>query len=375
MPFLSISGKNLRNLDEYLIKPSPHVNIFLGKNGAGKTSLLEGIYLNAMGRSFRTSTTRSLINDKEDSCWVFSLYENDKKTLDKIGIERKKGNHQTLSINGAHHKSLSELAQIAPVLAIQPSETQLIDGASLIRRRHIDWVLFHVEPLFLDCWRNNQKHLKQRNMLLRSLSKKNKTSRSETIELSAWDNGFVESCYALNNMREQIISPLNNMTQEIISKFPAFFNDKNNTRVEITFFNGWAADKALQAILEDAVEQDIKKGFSGQGAHRCDLQIKVNKTLAKDHLSRGQKKLLSTALCLAQARLLLEKANKKTVVLLDDIFSEIDEENAQALIKEIEALDTQVFLTSIQELDKIRSFFSKQSSVFHVEHGKITALV
>lgn len=374
MPFLSISGKNLRNLDEYLIKPSPQINIFLGKNGAGKTSLLEGVYLNALGRSFRTSTTRSIINDKEDACWVFSLYENEKKHTDKIGLERRKGNHQTLSINGTRHKSLSELALIVPIIAIQPSETQLIDGPSLVRRKHIDWVLFHVEPLFLDCWRNNQKLLRQRNILLRKLSKKNSLSKNERLELEAWDKGFVESCYALNNMREHIVSPFNSAVQDVISRLPVFYNHQDDKSIEISFFSGWAADKELGDTLRDSVEQDIKKGFSGIGSHRCDLQIKTSKAFVKDHFSRGQKKLFSTAMCLAQAKLLLTLANKKTVVLLDDVFSEIDEENALALIKEIEDLDTQVFLTSVQSPEKNKNIFSKQTAMFHVEHGKINQL-
>lgn len=373
MPLVALSGKNLRNLSEYSINPSPNINIILGKNGAGKTSLLEGVYLNVLGRSFRTSTTRNIINDNSDGCWTFAQYKNTNNKIDRIGVERKKGNHQSLSINGIHHQSLLHLASIVPTLAIQPSESLLVDGASSYRRKYLDWVLFHVEPSFLECWRNNQKLLKQRNMLLRRLSKKRTTTKADLLELKVWDKGFVSSCLALSEMRERISQPLQHETSNYLSRMPAF-NEVEETSVNIAFYHGWVKDTDLEAALEIGLEQDIKKGFSRIGSHRCDLLMTAKNNAVKEYLSRGQKKLLAMAMCLAQAKVLSDQEGKKSILLLDDVFSELDEANAQAFVKEVEALDTQVFLTCLHTNKDVAGMFSKEIRMFHVEQGRVSLL-
>jgi len=371
-PFLELSGKNIRNLKEYSISPSPKTNIIIGKNGAGKTNLLEAIYLNTLGRSFRTNTTRSLTKDNENACWVFARHQSGFGEIDKIGIERLKGNQQGISLNGQRQSSLAELAALIPTIIIQPSETHLIDGASQQRRKHLDWVLFHVEPRFLDCWRQNQKQLKQRNQLLRRLSIKRGITNTDLVELRAWDLGYVESCQSLSEYRKNINSELEQRVQAVIKKLPAF-NNENLIQIKTYFYRGWEEGKALSDVLIDHVDQDLKKGFSCSGAHRSDFQLRANNSLAKDYLSRGQKKLLAMSMCLAQAMVLRDVANKPTIILLDDVFSEIDEENTRAFIAELRKIDTQLFISCLHTQEWVKNVFEKETKVFHVEQGKIEA--
>ena len=167
MPFVEISGKNVRNLSDFHLKPSAQNNLIFGKNGAGKTSLLEAIYLNSLGRSFKTNSLNNLINEPADSCLVFSRFLDDiSQNNHKIGLQRWKGNKQTIKIDEKTISSLAPLALLIPTLAILPDETALIDGGSSLRRKYMDWIMFHVEPRFLLLWKQHQNLLKQRNHLL-----------------------------------------------------------------------------------------------------------------------------------------------------------------------------------------------------------------
>lgn len=377
MPFIEISGKNIRNLQDFHFNPSPDVNVIAGKNGAGKTNLLEAIYLNSLGRSFRTSAARNIISDKHKGCWVFSEYQTttSSKQPDKLGVERRKGNYQKISINGVHYNSLAKLAALAPVLAIQPSETQLIDGASALRRKYLDWLMFHVEPGFLEVWRDNQRLLKQRNQLLRRFLKKPVLSATERLELRTWDIRFIESAESLSEMRESTNKALVLTIKQYLAEIPAFssFEDTlSSLDISVEFFKGWAKDEGLSEALEQGLEQDLKRGFTRSGAHRSDLILKANGFMAKDYLSRGQKKLLAMVMRLAQAEELKAKNTHPPVILLDDLFAELDEESVEAFIKLTERLKTQVFLTCLNTETRVKDMFERPTKVFHVEQGSIS---
>jgi DNA replication and repair protein RecF len=376
MSFVELTGKNVRNLKAYKITPSQYINIFAGKNGAGKTNVLESIYLNALGRSFRTSVTRNLVADNEDNCWVFAHYQsNSNKTglspavISKIGVERKKGNQQKLSINGVHHTSLAELALLLPILAIQPTETHLVDGSSSSRRKYLDWLLFHVEPKFLDLWRDNQRILKQRNLLLRGISK-NGLNKSNQIEIQSWDYRYIETSQQVSDLRKLLSKTLNTTTREYLTRIPAFKED-NELIIHEEYYQGWSHEKSLPEALKDGLQLDLKRGFTRLGAHRCDLVIKANHHPAKDFLSRGQKKLLAMVMRLSQAKVLQELTGHKAVLLLDDLFAELDEENVKAFITLVEELDTQVFLTCLHSEAWVKDIFTKETQVFHVKHGEV----
>lgn len=379
MPFIDLSGKGVRNLREYQIKPSSSVNIVVGKNGAGKTNILEAIYLNALGRSFRTSAVRSLISDKEKACWVFSHYEkldsnnSKKQAFSKIGVERSRVNQQKLSINGEHHKSLAKLAALVPILAIQPSETALIDGPSSTRRKHLDWLMFHVEPQFLEFWRDNQRLLKQRNLLLRRFSKQKSLSQGDYAELGAWDSRFVKTNQQVDALRKPLSKTLETTTNEYLGRLPAFIHE-NKTSISIGYSKGWPEDGLFLEALESGLERDIKRGFTQLGVHRCDLVLRANGNTAKDYLSRGQKKLLAMTMRLAQAKELFQRTGQRAVLLLDDLFAELDEENLKAFIVLVEELDTQVFLTCLNTEAWVKDIFSTEVKVFHVEHGEISTI-
>lgn len=381
MPFIELTGSGFRNLKSFKIKPSEKINIIYGANGAGKTNLLELIYLNSLGKSFRTSVNRSLIRDTEESCVVFSKYASEQfpGQIDRIGIEKHRHSKQKISINGLKDKTVAELAQIIPVLAIQPDELDLIDGPSSQRRSYLDWLLFHVEQDFYSCWKRNQKLLKQRNHLLRSNKGKPKTKTS-SLELRAWDLQFIAANEEMSALRKPYIQALESVVNGYLSCFPAFENicvEENKVEsfsLRIDFFQGWQENRLLVDVLEQDLVMDMSRGFTHSGGHRGDLLITVKQQPAKEYLSRGQKKLLALVMRLAQVITLLKIKKRSPILLIDDLFAELDEQSASIFCSLIESLDIQVFLTSLSDFENKNVYFKQEPRMFHVEQGLIKTL-
>lgn len=372
MPFVEISGQHIRNLEDFKVSPSPQNNLFFGKNGAGKTSLLESIYLNSLGRSFKTSSLSNVINESSNNCLVFSRYWDETlQSNHKIGLQRWRGNRQTIKLDEKTLQSLSPLAQLIPILAVLPGETLLVDGGSSIRRKYLDWIMFHVEPRFLSYWKQHQNLLKQRNHLLRSAQKHPRQKKDLLLELSSWDRQFVEVNEQINKLREPVFEPLIEKTRQTLSQLPAFKGLADSLGGD--FYKGWSSKQSgLEDILREGLEQDLRAGFTKHGAHRADFQLQVNNNSAREYLSSGQKKLLSISMRLAQAQELRARAGKAAVLLVDDLFAELDDDNTEAFIRLIENLNLQTFFTSLQGVPDSR-FFKKEVKMFHVEQGHIGA--
>ena len=372
MPFTLLSSNNLRNLKPYKINPSPFNNLVVGLNGAGKTNLLEGIYLNALGKSFRTSQTSHVIQQNKESCLLFSKYisTSGPTTEYRLGVERYKSRQQTIHVNGENIRSLSQLAMIAPTVAIQPLETNLLDGQASNRRKFIDMLMFHVEPSFLSIWQKQQGLLKQRNQLLKQLRKENKGSESIKKALRPWTIQFVDSNESIAELRNKVFCWIAEDVGDYLSNFDVFRKDRE--QVELSFFQGWDKKQSLLGLLEQGLEKELERGFTLYGGHRADIRINAAGVSAKDYLSRGQKKLLCMVMRLAQAKLLKERAGKQTVLLIDDLYAELDEKNCATFIQLIENLGLQSFFTCVSNTEIQLKQFRQPVKVFHVEHGEIS---
>jgi DNA replication and repair protein RecF len=225
-----------------------------------------------------------------------------------------------------------------------------------------------VEHDFFELWNNNQKLLLQRNQLL-------KTGRIKTIqkaEQKAWDLPFAQANEEVRRRRAPCVAEVQQAVNAHLGLFPAF----EGISIHLKFSGGWPADKCLIDILESEYQTDVKKGFTGKGGHRADLFITLEDGRpAKEILSRGQKKILAMVMRLAQAQLVKASTSHSPVLLVDDLFAELDEENTRVVCSLLEGLDAQVFLSALEK-PKVNygSFFKQSSKVFHVEHGVLKEL-
>lgn len=364
---------NARNLKEYTLTAHPFFNIIYGSNGVGKTTILEFIYLLLRSRTFRSSKYKTFIQQDSNNCTVFSRFSDTNNDTAQsaftLGISRSKDTSQpVLHLNSQKINSLSLITNLVVLGLITPDSFTLLDAGPAIRRKFIDWGVFHVEPEFLSLWRSYKKILSNRNSTLKQFSGKYKNqnflSASELNNIHCWSPQLALLNDKLNFLRKKQIDKIT----------PIFFQYLNNFSPELSgqitlkYYQGWTQDLSFEDYLQHKINDDLIAGNTRYGTHRSELRINYSNTLAKDVLSRGQKKVVVICLILAQYFYLIHQANKAEhhILLLDDIDSELDDKNLSILFNILNSLNTQVMVTTTNK-NKFKFLDDHKCHMFHVE--------
>lgn len=356
MPIQRLLVSRFRNLLQVDFQPSPDINLFYGQNGSGKTSLLESVYLLSLGRSFRNHKIKPLIHEGSPELTVFG-----KSNEVSIGITRPRKGDSLFKVNGKSINSLAELTRSLPVLVINSDTFRLIEGGPKERRQFLDWLVFHVEPGFFNTWKKASRCLKQRNAMLRR-------DRIPYGEFQPWDRELATLNKDLARLRHKVF----NLFKETFLGLVAEFVKVEALSVELE--QGWDTDSDMAELFKLNFDRDKKQGFTTTGFHRADIKLKVGAHSAEEVLSRGQQKLLVCALILAQCLVFQRTSGKNCILLVDDLPSELDEHHQTLMVKWINKLNCQVFVTGV-ELSALllpwQSTVNRDIRVFHVEHGEI----
>jgi len=367
MPITKFELNNVRNLRQVQINPANTFNLIYGKNGSGKSSLLEAIYVLALGRSFRTLINHKLITYGENSCSVFGKVEKSSngRLEHKLGVQKSTQFKTLVKINGEKATSAALLVEYLPLQLITPQSIDLVDGPAKNRRQFIDWGVFHVEHLFIEQWRLVQRQVKQRNALLKSIVKERDTKKQFELhkELVTWNKQLVISSNAVDEAR-------NSYLLEFMPYFKKYAEDfLPNYTISIDYYSGWSKKNDLASLLVSSLDKDLKQGYTSYSSNRADIRLKAEGIPVVDVLSRGQLKLLVCALKLAQARHLSDTKNQHSTFLIDDLASELDPENRALLCTSLQGIEAQVFITSVDKDSIISCLPNQLYSLFHVEHG------
>ncbi len=352
MPLAELRVENLRCVEGATLAFSPELNLIAGENGAGKTSLLEAIFLLGRGRSFRTRSTERLIRHGQSKLTVFGA--TDDSPPRRAGIEVAADGGTRARIDGENALSLLELSGVFPVQAIDPEIHKLVDQGPERRRRWLDWLVFHVEPGFGLHWARYNRALKQRNAALRSGAK----------EISVWDTELLHNGTAITDARKRALERLVPGLKQTFERFGAL-------DVSVGFSTGWLAGTSFEEALRSHADRDRARGTTTAGPHRADVMLRRNHRIARETLSRGQQKLTAVAMIVSQLKLLQDELNLRAVLLLDDPAAELDEKNLQRLFEELSGLQCQMIATS---LTPETALFQAPKATFHVEHGRVKQL-
>lgn len=344
--------ENFRNLEAVEVLPEAGLNYFFGQNGAGKTSVLEALFLLSRGKSFRTPISDELIRHRASSFQVF-LETRHQEESHRLGLERSK-KHWRARRDGQDVALLSELSRSLPLVLMEPNSHSLVSGAPDGRRRFLDWGVFHVEPLFLDTWRQYSRGLKQRNAALR---------RGQVAVIESLDEIIAPLGEQLSVYRQTYIK---NLTKE----FSRQLNSGRSGLRDITlrFLPGWKSE-SLAAALEAGRGRDLEQGISQSGPHRADLLLEREGQPIRSRLSRGEQKNVAACLLLSQAQL-LKSCGQDPLILLDDLASEFDQHHCREVLQKALDCASQVWVTGIQS-----GALEGASAEFHVEHGQVIKVV
>lgn len=352
---------NFRNIAALELIPQAHgLNVIYGKNGSGKSSLLEAIHYLGHGKSFRTATPARMVKQATDKFSLFAQLKGKDECPIPVGVERSLNGQTRLRLAGNDIVSFAELASLLPMRIINSQSHQLFESGPQFRRKFIDWGLFFHNVHFLLTWRYFERALRQRNILL--------ASKCYTQELEVWTHALIQYGVELNRYRQEYIAQLFPYLDTIAKQLLPLENFMLNYQA------GWDQAYEYGEILAKYRTEDLHIGYTQYGPQRADLTIKTNGILVKHFLSRGQQKLLICAMILAQGLLLTKLTNKRLIYLVDDLPSELDLHSRERLISLLTKQETQIFITAI-EPSTICDFVNEQSkvpmNVFHVEQGSI----
>lgn len=355
-----LEARGLRSLNAVAVVPGRGLNLLVGGNGAGKTSLLEAVHLLAYGRSFRGRVRDGLVATGAPALEVYVEWEEQAGSrLRKAGL-RHSGQAWEGRLDGQSVIYLGDLCAALAVVSFEPGSHALVSGGGEPRRRYVDWGLFHVEHDFLSLWRRYARALKQRNSLLKQ--------RVRDDQLDAWDHELAEAGEPMTRLREtylgQLQAPLGVISAELSPMLGA---------ARIEFQPGWRQDElSLADALLLARDRDLQSGFTSVGPHRADWRIRHAALPNGEALSRGQAKLTALTCVLAQAEHYAALRGEWPVVLLDDLASELDRGHQQRILGRLLAGNAQVFVTGT-ELPAQAALGGHAYTLFHVEQGQVTA--
>ena len=351
-------AQHLRLFNKLEINLSPAVNVFVGDNGAGKTSVLEAIDILSRGKSFRTSNISEAVEHNEKELMISAEIEEDFNQSIHLGMARN-GSGTLLRVNQQNVDRWSKLTQHLPLLAFHPESYRLITDGPGQRRKYVDWGLFHVEPHFREVWSNYSRALKQRNACLK---------QHKVNEARSWHHALEGNGEELDQMRDGYFREIEPIVRRIAPKIGL------NDDIVLDYRSGWDQQEGLLKLLESELTAEKLPTRTQYGPHRAEIAFSWKGTSFAKSSSRGQQKILAIALRLAQAEHLYTRYNRSSIYLIDEFPAELDQARCQKVLDLLASLGNQILITSIAA-EPIKKLTSQEINWFHVERGQVTSML
>ena len=376
--------KNYRNYNEIEVNFDKNINIVYGNNAEGKTNLLESIYMCSTSKSHKNSKESEIINfkEKEAHIKIFFKKESIKNKEIIIDIQLNKESKKGIAVNGVKVEKLSEFLGLFNVIMFAPEDLNIIKDGPNIRRKFLDFEICQIDKLYVTALNNYNKTLNQRNALLKDINTTVLGNRKDLIDMiDTYDEKLVEYGCEVIEKRKQNISKLATLIKDIHYKISEqketliidYENDivgamKKNVgamqcepveeatqceparsrelceRQEIDEFK-----KNYLQKLKETRDTDIKNQYTLVGPHRDDISFRIEDKDIRKFGSQGQKKTAAISLKLSELEIIKEKINDTPVLLLDDVFSELDETRQKLLVSNLKNIQTIITCTGIKK--------------------------
>lgn len=342
-----------RNYKSQQIEFDPGINIIYGDNGEGKTNIVEAIYIMSLGRSFRTSKDKEMINLEAETSYIKATVENLQRSF-KIEYKISKNSKKAIKINGLPIEKLTELLGIVNVVIFSPEDLKLVKEGPKERRSFMDREISQIRPKYYQLLNSYHKNLVQRNNLL-------KNQKIDEVLLDVYDYTLSDTGYKIMVYREEFINEIKEIAYKNhyrISSGKEHLEIGYDKDIEISskeeYFN----------ILKENHAKDIFRKTTGFGIHKDDMDIKINGIDLRSYGSQGQKRSAAISLKLSEIELIKNIKGEYPIVLLDDIFSELDPKRQHMLLETFK--DTQTFVTAAEDVD-----IDIKNTKYKVKNGNI----
>lgn len=359
-----ISILNYKNLEQVELSFSPKMNCIIGKNGMGKTNLMDAVYYLSFCKSATNPIDSQNILHNRDFFVVQGYYETDDGEAEEVYCGLKKRQKKQFKRNKKEYGRLSDHIGLIPLVMVSPADSWLIAGGSDERRRFMDVVISQFDREYLDALIRYNKALLQRNTLLKA------DMEPEEELMSVWEEMMASAGEVVYRKRRSFID-------EFIPVFQSYYSYISQDRELVSLkYESHAEKGALSEQLKESRQRDRILGYSTKGIHKDDLIMELGEFPIKREGSQGQNKTYLIALKLAQFDFLKRTGSCTTpIVLLDDIFDKLDASRVEQIVKLV-AGDSfgQIFVTDTNRdhLDKILRKIDGDYKLFEVTDGVVT---
>ncbi len=358
MKIESLVLKNYRNYQSQKIDFSEGLNVLVGKNAQGKTNILEAIFFAVIGKSFKTSKEKEVVLWNKDSAYVKANFN---KLYRDVSIELifSDKSKKAVKIDGISIHRIGELIGNANAVFFSPDELKLVKDSPEERRRFMNIDISQTNRKYFYLLGRYEKILANRNKLLKT-SKDIKVVK-DTIDI--WNRALCDCAKKIALERKNFIDELSpyarmahsyisNGGEELIIKYSGLTDDIENY------------DAIMMKTLQKNIEKDFKLGYTSVGPHRDDIDIYLNGVEVKAFGSQGQQRTVALSLKLAELEIIKNRIGEEPILLLDDVFSELDGERRKRLLKFTSKTQTILTCTDFDEKNV-------NAKILHIENGKI----
>ena len=358
MQILDMNMINFRNLDDDHLEFDRRFNLFLGKNGQGKTSILEAIYFTVTGKSFRTSKNKEMIKYGYHKMGAFLNYE-DRIALKSISVkvdERKK----KYSYNRKNVKYDEFLGKLN-IISFIPEDIELIIGSPSVRRSFFDYEIAQADPDYYLYLKSVSKLLKFRNKYLKERNTKDPIFEIYNLEFIKYTSLIVK----------KRIDYIKNVSRLLSLNYRKLFDGEKELTLGYKSFLGELKSPTLEEIegkirksYKDVKTRELKYGYSLIGSQRDDFVFLLDNKEAKSYSSQGEKKSIVFALKISEIDMIIKEKKETPIFIIDDISSYFDSIRKENILKYFQKREIQLFISSTSDLEI-------EAKRFHVNRGEI----
>ncbi len=363
MTLKQIELTDFRNIEHLKIYPSDNLTVICGKNGQGKTNLLESIWMLTGAKSFRGAKDSELIRQGCEFAKIKSIVDIDERANDEKEINitvcqtKDQKKYRKATINGVEYARAAQIAGTVNCIVFEPNHLRIIKGSPDGRRKFLDTALCQLYPQYLANLRKYTRLTAQKNALLKNY----KTTNGAADMLDIYNEKLAECGEIITKKRTQYIS---NTHDNIVKNYDEI--SMGAEKLSIKFNPCFNADKeSLFEVLTQNKQRDINASFCTKGPHREDFTIYIDDKESKIYASQGQQRSAVLSLKLAEAAECYNVTAQSPIVLLDDVLSELDDSRQSFLLNNIK--NNQTFVTSCD-----KALFTRTNGVIYVmENGVI----
>ncbi len=355
MKLKKLTLKNFRNYEGQVIEFCEGLNVLVGKNAQGKTNILESIFYSVIGRSFKTSKDKEVINWGQERGFVKAEFERKYRDV-TIEITFDKSAKKTVKVDGIALKRIGELMGHANAVFFSPDELKLIKESPDERRRFMNIDISQTNKRYFYLLGRYEKILASRNKLLKT--SKDIETLKQTIDI--WDRAICDCSQKIAEERAKFIEEL----APFAEKAHSYISD-GQEKLEIKYSGIEKGDDYQSTMLKNLqknLAKDYKLGYTSIGVHRDDIDIFLNGVEVKNFGSQGQQRTVALSLKLAELEIIKNRTGEYPILLLDDVFSELDASRRKKLLN---------FTSKIQTIITCTDFNEAKAKIFVIEKGKV----